>query len=116
MPRKKEEHVYQPSILTWRQNQNPETEETHYSFPKGTPIWRKNHSYHVNAESDFVAIKIPGEKIKRYSAFKLIKMLKVSYRRGWEPPKYFYIKTDEKLGLSTTSEGYKPTEIKKNVQ
>lgn len=109
--KKEDKPAYQPSILNWRENQNPEKKEAHYSFPKGTPIWRDGHKGMVTAEASFVAKRVEG-KIAGYSAFELIQSLKVFYQRGWGERNYFYIKPGEKLGLSTSSEGYRPRKIK----
>ena len=41
MPKNKEEQsAYQPSILDWQENQDPEKKEAYYSFPEGTPVAR----------------------------------------------------------------------------
>ena len=112
MQRKKENRpAYQPSILNWRENQDPEKEEAHYSFPKGTPMWRDGNRSMVNAEQNFVAKRIEGE-IAGYSAFKLIGSVKVYFQRGWAEKKYFYLKAGQKLGLKISSEGYRPTKLK----
>ena len=94
MPKKEknlDKPAYQPSILNWREQQKKENKEAHYSFPKGTPIWRDGHKGMVTAEKSFVAKRVDG-KIAGYSAFELIGSLKVYYRRGWAPKRYFYLK------------------------
>lgn len=114
MPRKKEDKpVFQPSILTWRedQDQDPEKKEAHYSFPKGTPIWRDGHKGMVTATKSFVAKRVDG-KIAGYSAFELTGNLVVYYQRGWGQRNHFTLKPGEKLGLSTSSEGFRPTKLK----
>jgi len=107
----KDKPAYQPSILNWREEQSKEKKEAHYSFPKGTPIWRDGYKGMVIAEKSFVAKRVDG-KIAGYSAFELIESLIVSYQRGWAPKRYFYLKPGEKLGLKISSEGYKPTKLK----
>ena len=108
---KKDKPVYQPSLLGWQEEQNKENKAAHYSFPKGTPMWRAGHKGMVSAEQAFVAKRIDG-RIAGYSAFELIGSVKVYYQRGWAERRYFYLKAGEKLGLSTSSEGYKPKKIK----
>ena len=112
MPRKKEDQpAYQPSILDWQKNQDLEKKEAYYSFPEGTPIWRDGHKGMVTAVTSFVAKRVEG-KIAGYAAFELVQNVKVFYQRGWEPKSYFYLKTGEKMGISTSSKGFKPTKFK----
>jgi hypothetical protein len=82
-----------------------------YSFPPGTPIFLENQGGVLYAEREFIAERING-RIRNYSAFKLTANTLVYRQRGWEDKKYFHLHAEDRAGLSTSSQGYRPKKLK----
>jgi hypothetical protein len=82
-----------------------------YLFRPGTPIYVENKRGLVYAEKEFVAERIKG-KITGYSAFKLVANTLVYRQRGWEKKRYFYLRAEVRVGLSNSSQDYRPKELK----